>query len=305
MEGFANYCFPVSGVQVGLWLPPLVAFGISFFTSMVGISGAVLLLPFQMSVLHYTTPGVSATNLVFNLIATPSGIWRYAREGRLLLPLVGVITAGTLPGIFLGYLLRVHYLPDPARFKLFAGGVLFYLAWRLLGENKNSGNSRLPAENKPGTSQPGTSVIHSVFTWRHLAFTSQGTGYQVSTPALFFLALVVGTLGGTYGIGGGAIIAPFCVTWFRLPIRLVAGAALAGTLATSCFGVAFYSLMPTGSTASVRPDWLLGILFGLGGAIGMYAGASAQKYFSQNMLQNILGVSLLFLAGFYWLQGFW
>jgi hypothetical protein len=29
-----------------------------------------------------------------------------------------------------------------------------------------------------------------------------------NVPALFLLALVVGLIGGTYGIGGGAIIAP-------------------------------------------------------------------------------------------------
>lgn len=43
--------FPISGVTTWLWLPPLVAFIISFFTSMVGVSGAFLLLPFQMSML--------------------------------------------------------------------------------------------------------------------------------------------------------------------------------------------------------------------------------------------------------------
>ena len=35
--------FPVSGVETWLWLPPLVAFVLSFFSSMVGISGAFLL----------------------------------------------------------------------------------------------------------------------------------------------------------------------------------------------------------------------------------------------------------------------
>ncbi|MFA7240374.1 MAG: hypothetical protein WC091_09695 [Sulfuricellaceae bacterium] len=50
-----------------LWLPPLVAFVLSLFCSMVGISGAFLLMPFQMSVLGYVHPSASATNLVFNL----------------------------------------------------------------------------------------------------------------------------------------------------------------------------------------------------------------------------------------------
>jgi len=126
--------FPVSGVQTALWLPPLVAFGISFFTSMVGISGAFLLLPFQMSVLHYTAPSVSATNMVFNLVAIPSGVYRYLREGRMVWSLTSVIAIGTLPGIAIGYFVRIHYLPDPQAFKLFVGCVLLYIAYRVFSE---------------------------------------------------------------------------------------------------------------------------------------------------------------------------
>jgi len=65
--GFLYWHFPVSGVHTWLWLPPLVAFVLSLFCSMVGISGAFLLMPFQMSVLGYVHPSASATNLVFNL----------------------------------------------------------------------------------------------------------------------------------------------------------------------------------------------------------------------------------------------
>jgi uncharacterized membrane protein YfcA len=45
--------FQTAGLEVAPWVPPLVAFAISFFTSMGGVSGAFLLLPFQMSFLGY------------------------------------------------------------------------------------------------------------------------------------------------------------------------------------------------------------------------------------------------------------
>jgi uncharacterized membrane protein YfcA len=61
--------FSVSGVTVDPWIPPLVAFVVSFLTSMGGISGAFLLLPFQMSVLGYTHPSVSSTNQLTNKAA--------------------------------------------------------------------------------------------------------------------------------------------------------------------------------------------------------------------------------------------
>ena len=102
--------FPVSGIECHPLVPVLAAMGISFVTSMGGLSGAFLLLPFQMSFLGYTSPGVSATNHLFNVLACPGGIVRYAREGRLLWPLALTVAVGTLPGIVLGSLIRVYWL---------------------------------------------------------------------------------------------------------------------------------------------------------------------------------------------------
>jgi len=66
--------FPVSGVETAIWIPPLVGFVISFFTSMGGISGAFLILPFQVSVLGFTSPAVSPTNLVFQALFTSTSV---------------------------------------------------------------------------------------------------------------------------------------------------------------------------------------------------------------------------------------
>lgn len=69
--------FPVSGVTTSIFLPPLVAFVISALTSLGGVSGAFILLPFQMSYLGFTSPAVTSTNFVFNIVAIPSGVYRY------------------------------------------------------------------------------------------------------------------------------------------------------------------------------------------------------------------------------------
>jgi hypothetical protein len=119
---------------------------------------------------------------------------------------------------------------------------------------------------------------------------------------MFVLALVVGVIGGTYGIGGGAIIAPFCVAVFHLPVYTVAGAALLGTFLTSIAGVCFYSLVPVKGGLPFTPDWLLGLLFGAGGLAGMYLGARLQKYVPQKYLKLFLGIVITVLAGSYILQ---
>ena len=290
--------FSSSGVETWLWLPPLVAFVLSFFCSMVGISGAFLLMPFQMSVLGFAGPAASATNLVFNLFATPGGIWRYVREGRMFWPLAGLITLGTLPGIVLGFYLRVLYLPDAARFKLFVGAVLLFLSWRLLAGFVPWAAGK-PQQSAPLASSSDMTLRILRVGRKRVTFAFQGREEGFSTPAMLALAFVVGIIGGTYGIGGGAIIAPFCIAVFRLPVHAVAGAALAGTFVTSLAGVAVYSFLPLPGGGYAVPDWWLGSLFGLGGLAGMYLGAAGQRHVPQQVLKGALGVLLAALGGFY------
>ncbi len=284
---FLEVVFPVSGVKANVLLPPLVALAISFFTSMGGVSGAFLILPFQMSVLGYVSPSVSATNFVYNIVGIPGGVAGYIKEKRMHWPLALLIIAGTLPGVFIGYYLRVSLLPEPARFKVFVGCVLLYVGARLLHD--------VMKRRGPENAAHGSSAVTSVFSGPlKAAFTFGGRSYGFRTVPLFLLAFFVGIVGGAYGIGGGAIIAPFLVTVFRLPVHAVAGAALLGTLVTSVAGVAFYSLMP--SSLNTSPDWPLGLLFGAGGLAGMYLGARAQKRMPQRAIKAMLGIMILSLS---------
>jgi uncharacterized membrane protein YfcA len=126
--------FPTSGVEVNPLIPLLVAFLVSALTAPAGVSGAFLLLPFQVSVLGFTSPAVSSTNLIYNIVATPGGVYRYVREGRVVWPLAWLVVLGTLPGVFIGAVLRVTLLSNANTFKIFVGLVLLYFGIRLLTE---------------------------------------------------------------------------------------------------------------------------------------------------------------------------
>jgi hypothetical protein len=290
--------FPVSGIETFWFLPPLVAFCISFFTSMAGVSGAFLILPFQMSVLGFTSPSVSSTNFLYNLVGIPGGVYRYIREGRMCWPLTWVIVAGTLPGVLIGYIVRVRLMPDPRSFKFFVGIVLLYIGVRLVqGIIRKAGGQR--------GSVAGPLKIENIrYALRAVSFSFAGKEVSFSPPAMFMLAAVVGVIGGIYGIGGGAIIAPFCVSVFGLPVHAVAGAALMGTFITSFAGIAVYSLVPVTGGVTAPPDWLLGILFGLGGLCGMYLGARAQRYMPERVIKLVLALVIFTVAGKYIIQFF-
>ena len=117
------------------------------------------------------------------------------------------------------------------------------------------------------------------------------------------IAFAVGIVGGVYGIGGGSIIAPFLITFFKLPVYAIAGAVLLGTFTSSAAGVAFYSLIPLNGEVA-PPDWMLGILFGAGGLLGMYFGAKMQKYVSEKWIKLILGIIVSIIASRYVLKFF-
>ena len=298
MMDFFYITFPDSGVSTWIFIPPLFAFVVSFFTSMAGVSGAFVLLPFQMSVLNYTAPSVSSTNQLFNIIAIPSGVWRYVKEKRMLWPLTWAVIIGTLPGVLIGAWLRLEYLPDPKDFKFFAGLVLLYIGIKLFSDFVKTKKEKVSVQKGESSGQKTDFIISDTrFTLKKVEFSFDGQHFSFSLPGVFFLCLIVGIIGGVYGIGGGAIIAPFFVAFFHLPVYAVAGAALMGTFITSIAGVAIYQILASNYPGmSVAPDWYLGILFGIGGFCGMYLGAKCQKYVPAHIIKLILCFCVVFVA---------
>ncbi len=307
--------FPVAEIEVAAWVPLAAGFFVAFICSMGGVSGANLLLPFQISILGFSTPAVSATNHLFNVVAIPSGVYRYIREGRMVWPLAWLVIAGTVPGVFLGVFSRIKYLPDPAHFKVFAGLVLLYIGYVLLrslikgpppGSDKQTSERRFQElvrnfhKQDAATREPLPRVKLNHCNLKRINYTFYGENITAPTLGIFCLSAIVGVVGGMYGIGGGAIIAPFFVAIFRLPVYTIAGACLMSTFITSVVAVLFYqALAPFYPELAVSPDWLLGIMLGIGGMLGMYAGARAQKHVPANLIKWVLVVILVFTGGRY------
>ena len=63
--------FPFSGVEVNPLIPPLIAMGVSICTSRGGVSGALLLLPYQVSFLGFTSPAAPLNQSVTSLRPFP------------------------------------------------------------------------------------------------------------------------------------------------------------------------------------------------------------------------------------------
>ena len=150
---------------------------------------------------------------------------------------------GTLPGVVLGSIIRVELLPGETSFDVVIAFVLIPLgAWLLLDPGR-------------ATSRP----------------------WPLSPSVLAVIAATVGCVGGIYGIGGGAILAPILIGSGRSPAE-VAPATLPSTFVTSVAGVITFLVLSTHHHGSIAPDWGVGIALGIGGLIGGYTGARLQPH---------------------------
>ncbi|MFF8747264.1 sulfite exporter TauE/SafE family protein [Streptomyces californicus] len=243
---------------------------ISTLTTPVGVSGAVFLLPVQLSVLGVPSPAITPTNLLFNVVAGPGALWRYRRDGALRGTLARRLVTWTLPGVLIGAAIRVFALPGPGVFRLLVAAFLLplgsWLCWRTLR----------PATRRPDTAEP-------------------------SPLALAVIALTVGVVGGIYGIGGGSLLGPVLAAR-GLPMARIAPATLAATFTTSVAGAAAYAVLATASSGPVAPDWGLGLACGAGGLIGGYLGARLQPHLPETLLRLLLGALAAALGALYAVQ---
>jgi uncharacterized membrane protein YfcA len=248
------------------------AFVIAVLATPAGISGAVLLLPFQVSVLGTPSPAVTPTNLLYNVVATPGALYRYWRQGQTGGRLTLVLIAGTLPGVIAGSIIRVELLPSAHVFDLVVAAVLLPLGmWLAL-------SSPIRAEKE----------VRAV--------------RAVPPPVLILLAVLVGCVGGIYGIGGGSILAPVLIGAGRPP-RDVAPAALASTFVTSMAGVITFLILSVHHHGPVAPDWPTGIALGVGGLAGAYTGARLQRHLPDTVIRRVMGVLVLAIGARYLWSG--
>jgi uncharacterized membrane protein YfcA len=117
---------------------------------------------------------------------------------------------------------------------------------------------------------------------------------------LIGLAAVTGCVGGIYGIGGGAVLAPILIGSGR-PAAEVAPAALASTFVTSLGGVLTFTLLSIGK-GPVAPNWPTGIALGIGGIAGGYVGARLQSRLPEILIRRVVGILAIAIAARYlWL----
>jgi uncharacterized membrane protein YfcA len=235
-------------------------------TTPVGVSGAVFLLPIQLTLLGVPSPAVTPTNLLFNVVSVPGALIRYGRDAANGLGLTRRLVTAAVPAVVVGAVLRVYLLPGGRVFRLVVALFLLPVGLWLLSASRSA--SEHQSRIRP--------VLATV------------------------MAATAGVVGGIYGIGGGSLLAPALVAG-GYPVAEVAPAALASTFVTSCAGAVAFVVLDAAGKPSAGPDWTIGIACGAGGVIGGYLGAALQPRLPRQALRRLLGVAATGLAVAYFI----
>lgn len=242
---------------------------VSVITAPVGVSGAVFLLPVQLTVLQVPNPAVTPTNLLFNIVAVPGALARYRARAPLSSPLTTMLLIGTLPGVVLGAIIRVFLIPGSQVFRILVAALLLPLGIWLCLQNRPSAT---PSQKPP------------------------------QRQLVVALAVGVGVIGGIYGIGGGSLLSPILVGR-GLPVAVVAPATLVSTFVTSAAGaITYVGLALAAEGQHIAPSWTVGLAAGAGGLIGGYIGAQLQPHLPERILHVGLGILAIATAILYLVQ---
>jgi uncharacterized protein len=163
----------------------------------------------------------------------------------------------------IGVVIRVFLVPDAAVFRLIAAAVLLPLGvWLCIRRSPQ---------------------------W------ARSAARPLSGRVITVMALLVGVVGGIYGVGGGSVLGPI-LAGTGMSVATVAPAALASTFTTSLVGAITYGLLAIAVDGAIAPDWVLGVACGFGGLIGGNLGARLQPLMPETALRLLLGVLAIGVA---------
>ena len=107
--------------------------------------------------------------------------------------------------------------------------------------------------------------------------------------AIAMVGTVAGVMSSLLGIGGGLIIVPALVYFFKMPIHYAVGTSLAVIIPTSLVGTWRHALVG-------NVDWKTAALIALFSAVGSYVGVALAVRVPEGPLKKIFAVFLVCVA---------
>lgn len=298
---------PLAGpdCHVALWHLLLLGFCAGYSMALVGGATGLVSLPYDMSVLGFTTIHVSPTVQLETFLNPFGALLGFRRSGQWNLDFALPLCAGAALGALGGPLIRVRALPDPLPFKAVVGAALIFVAGQMLW--------RIFVRPAPPTAKPvaEAGTIRTLARgWRHLEIAFGDERCRMSTFGLVALGALVGVVGTTLGVGGGFLLVPILVEYYGLPMRVIVAASIPFVIVLSAVGLfSFNVTVPWLTGRHVPAEWAWGFFTGGAAVLGSWLATHSQRHIPEKVLRGVLGISngivgVLYVLGYLGLSHF-
>jgi hypothetical protein len=301
--------FPLAGVRVPLWHLLWLGFWTGYTMALVGEATGIFSLPYAMSILRFDNVHVSPTNLVITVINPLGALLGFRRAGQWNLDFALWPCVGALLGSQIGPLIRVTYLSDPLPFKALVGLALFWLGLHLVWEItpwylrerdvqrrfterfRERARDEAAAGRLPSGIPAGVEIRTLERSWRRIRIGFLEQEWTLSVPTLLGLGVGVGLVASTFGVGGGFLMTPLLVTFFKLPMYVIVAATIPFVMLQSLIGlVAYLVVVPALTGHYDAPEWAFALFVAAPAVLGAWLAAKTQRFVPESYLKLVAGV---------------
>jgi uncharacterized membrane protein YfcA len=292
---------PLAGPEchVALWHLLLLGFCAGYSMALVGGATGLVSLPYDMSVLRFTTMHVSPTVQLETFLNPFGALLGFRRSGQWNTDFALPLCVGAAIGAIAGPFIRVRLLPDPVPFKAAVGVALVFVAGQMLYRVFRH------AAVRPGPGN-GSSAIRTLSRgWSQVEIDYGDGRCRMSVLGLVLLGAFVGVVGTTLGVGGGFLLVPILVEYYHLPMRVIVAASIPFVIVLSAVGLfSFNVTVPWLTGQHVPTEWAWGFFTGGAAVLGSWLATHSQRHIPEKLLRGVLGVSngvvgLLYVLGYF------
>ncbi|KUG03715.1 putative membrane protein [hydrocarbon metagenome] len=266
--GFLLYL--LCGDQVPANSPPLtLTLGIvlliggliaGLFGSLIGVGGGVILLPILHFWLGYPSPIAVGTSLLIVTFSSASGGYGHLIRKNVNIEAVKWTAPSAIGGVVLGSLLFTLLADDTPVLGLLLG-IAFLIPAVLM-------------------------ICESIYPVR---FKSSLDKLKINKRYMAAMGLIVGTLAGLLGLGGGYLLVPGLMYLFHLPVILTMGTSLSVVFPVSLIGSIF-------KLSGGYVDILAALIASAGTVVGAQIGAGSIKHFKPQTLKLAFSIYFFYIS---------
>lgn len=277
---------PIAELPISILLVLGLSGAVGFISGLFGVGGGFLLTP--LLIFLDIPPAVAVATVAAQVAGSSmTGVLTYLRRRAIDLKLGSVLVAGGILGTVMGVLFfnsmrrlgQLDLVITLSYVTLFTiiGGLMLFDAIRSAVRGRRGKPARLRRT-------AGTHPAWMGLPWRIRFHRSQ---LYCSVIPIAGLAIVIGFIGAVLGVGGGFILVPTLIYFFRIPPAVVVGTSLFQILVTMTGATVLHAV----TNQSV--DIILAVLLLIGGVIGAQFGGRAARNLNADSFRLLLALLIL------------